>query len=166
MSQDQGNSNNQPSVIQWRTTTFGDDCTTYNEIEKDPYLRERIEPRNDFKTTIDGYKFTVKIYDGGKVYVFRKKLKEEHSPNNGYQNRTDGTEYQIAKNFQGSGSCTPPGLQQKNLANKENTRILGFKKVIIEEFHPEEGWEIFCLLPIVVIKNKAMLILARPESTI
>jgi hypothetical protein len=61
------------SVVRWGTTKFGDGHTTYDEIEKDPYLRERIEPKDGFKKDIDGYKYTVKFYDAGKISVFKKK---------------------------------------------------------------------------------------------
>jgi hypothetical protein len=166
MTADPGIPKTQTSSIQWRTTTFGDDRTTYNEIEKDPYLRERIETRNGFKTSIEGYKCTVEIYDNGGVFVFRKKVQEGYPPNTEIHNRTDSTEGEITRNFQGHKVRNLTELDQRKIMIIENMRILEFKMFAIEEFHPEEGWEIFYQHPIVVIENKAILILTRREPSI
>lgn len=154
------------SIIQWKTTTFGDGHTTYNEIEKDPYLRERIEPSNGFKTTIDGYKYTVKIYDSGNVSVFRKKIQEGYRPNTEAHTLSNNKEYGVTRNFQGNGYDSIMSTSWKSDASQENTIILEFKTVVLEEFHPEKGWEIFHQHPIVIIENKALLILARREPSL
>lgn len=154
-----------PSIVQWKTTKYGDDHTTYNEIEKDPYLREQIEPTNGFETTIDGYKYTVRIYDNGNVSVFRKRKQEGYQSNSEAHTRSGNKEYGVTRNFQGNGYDRIISPEKKGDVSKENTRILEFKIVNLEEFHPEEGWEIFNQYPIVVIENKAVLILARKESS-
>ncbi|HET6589199.1 MAG TPA: hypothetical protein VFG45_03435 [Candidatus Nitrosocosmicus sp.] len=154
------------SIIQWKTTKYGDDHTTYNEIEKDPYLREHIEPTNGFEITIDGYKYTVKIYDNGNVSVFRKKKQGGYQFNTEAHTRSENEEYGITRNFQGNGYNRIMSPEQKSDVGKENTRILEFKQVNLEEFNPEDGWEIFYQHPIVIIENKAVLILARRESPI
>lgn len=156
----------QSSSVQWKTTSIGDEHAPYRYVEQDPYLHEKIPRVDGFSRTLDGYKYTVKVYENGNVSVFRKRIQE------GYRADTDtyiGTEdklHEISGKFQGKKLDTIALLNSENTLNGENNRITAFKKVGLEEFSSEDGWEIFLQHPIVVVENKVMLILTRREAQI
>jgi hypothetical protein len=156
----------QSSSVQWKATSIGDEHASYRYIQQDPYLHDKITPVDGYSRTLDGYKYTVKIYDNGNVSVFRKKIHKGYQSNTDTHIRTDNGEYEVTKNFVGNGYDRITSPQQRSNLSKENTRILEFKIVNLEEFHPEEEWEIFNQHPIVIIENKVILILARRESSV
>jgi hypothetical protein len=162
MSDYSGNSKSpQSSSAQWKTTSIGDEHASYRFIEQDPYLHDKITPVDGYSRTLDGYKYTVKIYKNGNISVFRKRVQEEYRADTDTYIRTEDKANKITRNFQGREINSLTLLDQENTLNKENEQIIQFKKVSLEEFRSESGWEIFHQHPIVVIENKAMLILYK-----
>ncbi|KAA2279064.1 hypothetical protein [Candidatus Nitrosocosmicus sp. SS] len=63
------------SHIIWKSTRNGGEYVWYEEIEKDAYLRERLQKKDGFKVIIDGYSYTVKLNQDDSAVVFRNKVK-------------------------------------------------------------------------------------------
>lgn len=153
-------SSHPPSSIQWKIAKSGDEYVPYSEIESDPYLRERIKPNDGYKAAFDGHKYSVKVYDNGNILVFRKK----DNPNTNIfyiQKENVKADNKLSDYHQDNEIVGDRNLNQKTDYSIETRLISRLKAVNIEEFHSEEGWDIFSRYPIVIVEDKIKVILAK-----
>ena len=159
-------SSSQPSYIEWKTTSIGEEHVKYRDIEKDSYLKERIEPVNGFETTFGGYRYRVKGYQNGDVSVFRKKSDKDPRGGQSIQRQANDPNTNPIFSPQTNEHDSDYDFDQKNKSSAKTSVICEFKSVDLEEFQSEEGWDIFYPHPIAVISDRIVVIKIKMDTDI
>lgn len=122
----------------WKSTPYGEWAPYDKAIEYDPLLREKLRPEDKFKVVYNNLEHKVKINDNGPKVVYRS----SPSSNSFNGNYDDTKQSSRVKDF---GSANRINNQVSNgscachCIRRQRTNM---KRVKIDEFKPEEGWEI------------------------
>lgn len=151
-------SQNTTSIL-WEPAKYGEQASYDDIVRLEPALTNILKPEDGFKVTFEGYKYSVKVYDNERVIVYRQKLSYPSSQSNRYNTngRSSSSNQFKNQNFNYKGPDSL-GLDHICIGNKTMKEV---KLVKLEEQFPDEGWEIFSIKPILVIKEEPFVTLVK-----
>lgn len=122
----------------WKPTPHGEWAPYDEAIKYDPALGEKLRPENNFKVVHNNLEHKVKINENGFIVVYRSSVSSK-TGNGGYN---DKNQAKRSNDFGRNNAITDEVVNGDCACHGIRRRRTNLKRVKIDEFKPEEGWEI------------------------